>query len=240
MSEQTEGWAARSSQGRSVRLGSGPERTEPAQVERFWMLAHSSRRPTVRWNSIGSSRIVRRSSRAARTARRRPARVSASAGSTLQSVSSSRELGSRSSNGVARRLARAPRPRTAARTARPSRRRRARPTPSASSTSPCARRARCRPACRGRRWRSTLVTLPSASTSSSVHGDEVGAAQPDLAAGRQPEVLRRRLGHEVVVLDEQLARERHRSDAVVGVLRVVARCRRARPPARRRRRSASW
>ena len=44
-------------------------------------------------------------------------------------------------------------------------------------------------------------------------GDEVGAAQPHLAPGREPEELLRRVLHEVVALDVEHARERHRPRA---------------------------
>ena len=117
----------------------------------FWRLAHSSRRPTVRWNTPGR-RGRRRSSRAVRTARPAPGSTSASAGSTLACGRA------RASRGRGRRAGRRRRrpdaaSGTAARSGARSRRRRAAATPSASSTSPCDRRERCRRASRGRRWR---------------------------------------------------------------------------------------
>ena len=51
--------------------------------------------------------------------------------------------------------------------------------------------------------------------------DEVGGPQPHLAARRQAEELLRRILHEVVALDVELARERHLPRAGRGILRVV-------------------
>ena len=52
-------------------------------------------------------------------------------------------------------------------------------------------------------------------------GDEVGATQPHLASDREPVELRWRRHGEVVLLDVQLAAERHPTQAVVGILGVV-------------------
>jgi hypothetical protein len=52
-------------------------------------------------------------------------------------------------------------------------------------------------------------------------GHEVGTPQPHLAAGRQPEELRRRVLGEVVALDPKLPREGHATCAGARVLGVV-------------------
>ena len=52
-------------------------------------------------------------------------------------------------------------------------------------------------------------------------GDEIGVPQPDLAPRRQAEELLRRVLHEVVPLDVDLARKRHGSRAGGGVLGIV-------------------
>ena len=66
-----------------------------------------------------------------------------------------------------------------------------------------------------------MVTLPSVVGLVPGARDEVGPAQAHLAARREPEVLRRWIGPEVVLLDPQLAREGDRAGAVGLVLRVV-------------------
>ena len=54
-------------------------------------------------------------------------------------------------------------------------------------------------------------------------GDEIGVAQPHLGAGREPEELLRRVLHEVVALDEDLAPERHAPRARRRIVRMVDR-----------------
>ena len=76
------------------------------------------------------------------------------------------------------------------------------------------------PACRGRRWRrpgdvAVVVGVHAGA------GDEVGAPQPHLAPGRQPEELRRRLDHEVVALDNSSPLNGDGARAVGRVLGVV-------------------
>ena len=98
--------------------------------------------------------------------------------------------------------------RTGGRTGAPRPARRARPTPSGASPSGRRPSGASPPRVAGSYVQRSSTTPPRVVLDDARARDEVRVPQPHLASRRQAEELRRRLLHEVVALDPQLARER--------------------------------
>ena len=65
------------------------------------------------------------------------------------------------------------------------------------------------------------TTLPAASLTASPHSDDVGVFQPHLAARTETKIFRRRILHEIILVDVKGSGEGHEARAGGGVFGII-------------------